>query len=241
VTLTADPLDLKNAFDSMHTFWMTAELDARYMLSILETNSRPMPAKLKHRAHTTISRELARAAERRTELTKWLATGFGPAGTIREILPRLENTDTVWRRILATVRAIPLAAELPPPAKAIDHPHDIPFWLQQLDAWAQPETEIILDLKDSIDHGDARSDEALDHVQWSAEDDIEAIDAVVRRCADWPVYEGTKVHLQQKSEEARSQLQSLITLVEKARPFSQSQQIGAALARLAQEQGHKPH
>lgn len=241
MTFNADPNDLLSAFLDMRTFWVSAEIEAQYGLSRLLARMGPMSAKERRRADIVVSRDLARAADRRAELAKWLEVGYGPTDMIRDILPRIDRADATWRKMLTVLRAIPVTIHPPAPFIAINHPNDLPGWLQQLDQWARPESEIIADLKDAIEHGDARSDEALDHVQWSAEDDLEAVETVLHRAAAWNIPDSTRAYLQAKSGEAIAQLKKLIDLVEKARPFSQSMQMTASLALLAKEQGQKPH
>lgn len=237
----SDPTELLEALADMRTYWREAELSALYGLSTAETGHGPMPVKVRRRADIVIARNLARAAERSTELTKWLEAGFGPADLIRELLARIARTETSWRRMLAVVRATAVVPQEYVPRHAIETPADLHFWLERLAEWAKPESEIIADLSFSIANQDARSDEALDHVQWSAEDDIEAINAVLLRSREWPLGAETRAFLATASDAARAQLTALIALVDAARPFSLQMRTARFLADLELGQGRKPH
>lgn len=241
MTSAQDPHDLLSELLDMRGYWVSAEIDIAYGLSLARSQSFPVPEKTKKRAGIVMSRNLARAADRTQELTKWLAEGFGPPGLIRELLARIANTERSYREMLAIIRATPVAANVPAPHKAITSVLDLPGWLALLQEWARPETEIIDDLNRTVAAGTGRPDEALDGVQWSAEDDIEAIDVVLRRAEGWKLDPSTLARLRRSSEEARAQLLDLIAVVQKARPFTIDMRIAHALAEAATASGRKPN
>ncbi|WP_414463292.1 hypothetical protein [Hyphomicrobium sp. DY-1] len=241
MTFDHSPDDLAHALDDMRTYWVGAEIDAAYALSLAQSKTSPMTAKIRKRVDIVIARNLERAADRTQELHKWLAAGFAEPQHVRELLSRVANTERAWREMRALLHTTPVVPDHPNPPKAITSANDLPGWLMQLEEWASPEREIIDDLTSAIAENDARSDEALDHVEWSAEDDIEAIDAVLHRAGTWTIDTATHTLLRQASQKARAQLIALKALVHKARPFSTQMKIAQYLADTAAASGEKPN
>lgn len=226
----------------MQAYWREAEIDALYGLSLAECRrAKPMPAKVRQRADIVISRNLSRTTMRALAIREWRANGFGPQDVIADILARVLSTEDSWRRMLALVRKAPVVADAPNPRREIFFPAELPSWLLRLEEWARPEQEIIDDLKAAIAAREPRADEALDHVQWGAEDDRDAIAAVLARSAEWQIAGDTKLHLAKASGAARNQLTALIALVEQARPFSIQMQSAALFAEIAKSEGRKPN
>jgi hypothetical protein len=234
------------AFDEtllhMQSYWRDAELDALYGLSLAEERrARPLPAKLKQRADTIISRNLSRTTLRTVAMIKWLEAGVEPRYLITDVLARIARTEACWRKMLQLLRTVPV---IPDPAfmpYRVSSPNDLPEWLIRLATWARPETEIIDDLKQSIATQEPRADEALDHVQWGAEDDIDAMDTVLRRAETWALPAEQYAHLAKASEAARTQLLALIALVEKARAFSMQMYSAQLFADIAKSEGDMPN
>jgi hypothetical protein len=241
VTYNPDPSTLAADLADMQAYWREAEIDALYGLSLAESRrAKPMPAKIRRRADIVISRNLDRTSSRTLAVREWRAHGFGPQDAVAEILLRVANTEASWRTMLAIVRAAPVIPDAPP-RHAIGSPGDLAGWLLRLEEWARPEKEIIDDLKATIAARTPRADEALDHVHWTAEDDLEAIAAVLARSEEWDIDDGTRKHLMKASEAARKELTALIALVEQARPFSILMQSAALFAEVAKSEGRKPN
>lgn len=223
----------------MQRYWAQAELEAHYALSIEETRSEPMQAKLRRRADERISLNLSRTTTHVLPLKAIMDKGLGPTDVLADILRRIANTETTWKKLLTVVRAQPVLPDTPSYQRAIAAPEDLPAWLLQLDEWSHPEAEVIADLRRSILQQDPRTEESLDFLQWSAEDDLDAIALVLRLAQDWAIAPETKTHLDRSSAAARAQLEALIGLVAEARPFTFEIQLANKLARSAATWGLK--
>lgn len=235
----ADPQDLHQWFADIRAYWCEAELNSLYGLSLAGCRTDAMPSKERRRFDTQISLHLSRTAARATELRKYLDAGYGPADIIADTLPRIANAEATWRKLLAIVRAWPIVPDVPQNEYKISGPKDLPRWLLKLQEFARPEFEVIADLQQSIQTQSPRSDEALDQLQWSAEDDLDAVALVLRLAENWQMNPDTKAHLVGVSAQARTQLEALLDMVEKARPFSIEMQIAKELAMSAAAEGQK--
>jgi hypothetical protein len=240
MTTTADPAEILTWFTDMRQYWCEAELDALYGVSLAEQRRQISP-KMRRRADARIALNLSRTTTRATELQDYLELGYGPPDIIADILRRIANAEASWRKMLAIMRATPILPDADNFRRAIASPVELPGWLLKLDEWARPEAEVIADLKLSIAREEPRADEALDHLQWSAEDDLEAIALVLRLSTNWHLATGTREQLLKASSQASAQLNALIALTEQARPFSMEVWIAKELAELAKARGHKPN
>lgn len=239
-TYSAEPSVFARQLEDMLVYWREAELDALYGLSLAEERrARPMSERIKRRADTVIARNLSRTTMRTITMKEWLAAGAEPRNTITELLKRIARTEECWRKMLHILQAVPvLRSEARP---RIASPAELPGWLLMLQQWSKPDTQIINDLNAAIAKREARADEALDHVAWTAEDDLEAIDAVLTTSRTWALDDGTAAHLAKASDAARAELTALIQLVEMARPFSTQIQSAKHFAEIAKSDGVKLH
>lgn len=236
------PSELTQNLEAMQAFWRNAEIDALYELSTAESRrNHPMPKKLRRRADTVISRNLDRTTSRALAMNIWRADGYGPEDILTDILKRVTTTENCWRKMLAIIRAVPVTPDAPDPTREIFSPKDIPSWLLRLEKWSSAERGLTQDLKAAIAAREARPDEALDHYQWTAEDDLEAIDAVLARVTGWNVPHQTKEHLAIASARARKELKALIALVGRVRTFSIQMRTAELFADLAKRNGRKPN
>ncbi|RUO97753.1 hypothetical protein [Hyphomicrobium sp.] len=118
-----------------------------------------MPAKICPRADIVISRNLDRTTQRAAEMRRWLVNHFGPRDLIIEILARIAKTEICFRKMLAILRATPVVPDANSSRHAITSPDQLPAWMQRLEEWSRSESEIIDDLKLSIETQDPRADE----------------------------------------------------------------------------------
>lgn len=237
----AAPEDRLTWFKDMRAFWCEAELEALFGLSLLQSRMRPLTAKIRRRTEERIVLNLSRTASRAAQLNIYLDIGYGPADIIADILSRIANTEATLRKMLAITRATAVVRDEPNPRRVITSPLDLPDWLMRLQEWSRPEHEVIANLKHAIANRAPRRDEALDHLQWTAQDDIEAIGLVLRLAGDWDLTADTRAHLARVSAEARTQLEALMTLAEQARPYSAEMRIAQEMADAAKASGQKVH
>ncbi|CEJ88070.1 hypothetical protein HYPGJ_31572 [Hyphomicrobium sp. GJ21] len=223
----------------MLDWWREAELEVLYSLSLAEGPAEPVPQKIHRRNHTTIIRNLTRTSSRLELLSAWVETKHGRSDLLLDLISRITKVQGHWRKLLTLSEAMTVVPDEPPSGRVPAHAGEVGLWIAKLSQWARPEADIIADLTQAITRRQPRSEEALDHIQWTVEDDIERIELVLKRAADWDLSIDDRTRLLTSSNAARQELTKLSALADQARSFSIELEAAAKLASYAKFKGQK--